>query len=76
MPTKKISITLVPPVLNRYQRKRKVHNLGMMWLMESFKHLFAEQAPPVRWLRNIGMSSVDSIPLLKNQIMRKAMGLI
>ena len=62
-------------VLGRYQRKRKGHNLGMMWLMEGFKYLFAEQALPIRWLRNIGMSGVDNISVVKNNLARRAMGL-
>ena len=64
-----------PSLLRRYQRRRIGHNLGMMWLMEGFKYLFAEQALPVRWLRNMGMKSVDNLPLVKNQLARKAMGL-
>ena len=62
-------------VLGRYQRKRKGHNLGMMWLMEGFKHLFAEQALPIRWLRNIGMSGVDNNSVVKTNLARRAMGL-
>ncbi len=61
-------------ILQRYQRRRIGNNLGMMWLMEGFKHLFAEEALPVRWLRNLGMSGIDKMPLLKNQIARRAMG--
>ena len=61
-------------ILRRYQRQRIGHNLGMMWLMEGFKHLFAEQALPVRWLRNAGMSGVDRTGIVKNQLMRQAMG--
>jgi len=61
--------------LRRYQRRRKGHNLGMMWLMEGFKHLFAEQSLPVLWLRNMGMTGVDSLPLIKQQLARRAMGL-
>lgn len=64
-----------PVVLRRYQRKRIGHNLGMMWVMEGFKHLFAEQALPVRWLRNIGMSGVDNMGVVKNHLARRAMGL-
>ncbi len=64
-----------PIVLNRYQRKRKGQNLSMMWLMEGFKHLFAEQSLPVRWLRNIGMNGVDNFPIAKNYLARRAMGL-
>ena len=62
-------------VLQRYQRARIGHNLGMMWVMEGFKHLFAEQALPVRWLRNVGLSTADSTTVIKNQLARRAMGL-
>ena len=61
--------------LKRYQRKRIGHNLGMMWVMEGFRHLFAQQALPIRWLRNIGMTGVDNLSLIKNQLARRAMGL-
>ncbi len=62
-------------VLQRYQRARKGHNLGMMWVMEGFKRLFADQALPIRWLRNVGMSGLNQSEMLKRQIMRSAMGL-
>jgi len=64
-----------PSVLRRYQRRRKGHNLAMMALMEGFRRLYAEQPLPVRWLRNVGMRTVDNLPLLKNHLMREAMGL-
>ena len=62
-------------VLRRYQRQRIGHNLGMMWLMEGFKQLFAEQNLTARWLRNIGMNSVDNMSIVKNKLARRAMGL-
>ena len=62
-------------VLQRYQRARMGHNLGMMWVMEGLKHLFAEQALPIRWLRNVGLSTADSAAAVKNQLARRAMGL-
>ena len=62
-------------VLSRYQRRRKPQNLGMMAVMEGFKRLFEEQALPVRLLRNLGMNHVNSVAPLKNQIVRRAMGL-
>lgn len=63
-------------VLRRYQRRRIGHNLGMMWAMEGFKRLFADQPLPVRWLRNAGMAGIDRTALLKNRIMRSAMGIL
>jgi 2-octaprenylphenol hydroxylase len=47
----------------------------MMWLMEGFKMLFAQQALPVRWLRNAGLTSVDKATVVKNKMMRQAMGI-
>ncbi|MDO9316989.1 MAG: FAD-dependent oxidoreductase [Gammaproteobacteria bacterium] len=61
--------------LRRYQRRRIGHNLGMMCMMEGFKRLFAEQPLAVRWLRNAGMAGLDKTVLIKNHIMRSAMGI-
>ncbi len=63
-----------PLVLRRYQRRRKPHNLAMMAMMEGFKRLYAEQPLAVRWLRNTGMRAVDQWPLLKNRLIREALG--
>jgi 2-octaprenylphenol hydroxylase len=62
-------------VLQRYQRRRKGENLLMMTAMDGFKHLFEQDALPVRWLRNIGMRGIDGLLPLKQQLMRHAMGL-
>ncbi len=64
-----------PKVLLRYQRRRKGNNLSMMWLMEGFKRLFGQQDLSIRWLRNIGMNAADKMTPIKNQLIRKAMGL-
>lgn len=62
-------------VLQRYQRRRKGENLLMMAAMDGFKRLFAEQALPVRWLRNTGMNIVGRNGPLKRRLMRHAMGI-
>ncbi len=64
-----------PITLNRYERQRKGHNLGTMWTMEGFKHLFAENALPVRLLRNMGLKTLSDLPVIKNQLARHAMGI-
>ncbi len=61
-------------VLARYQRRRKGENLAMMAAMEGFKRLFAAEAPPLRWLRNTGMSLFDRALPVKREIIRRAMG--
>lgn len=62
-------------VLQRYQRQRKGENLLMMTAMDGFKHLFEQEALPLRWLRNAGMRGINSLLPIKQQLMRHAMGL-
>ena len=62
-------------ILQRYQRRRKAANLTMMAGMEGFKRLFETPELPLRWLRNAGMSWVSGQGVLKQQLMRQAMGL-
>ncbi len=62
-------------ILRRYQRQRLGSNLGMMSAMEGFKRLFGSRHLPLRWVRNAGMAQLDQLPLLKNFIIKQAMGL-
>ncbi len=62
-------------VLERYQRRRKPDNLGMMAVMEGFKRLFESEAPLLRILRNEGMSQLDRLNPIKNLLAKQAMGL-
>ncbi|MCB1701434.1 MAG: UbiH/UbiF/VisC/COQ6 family ubiquinone biosynthesis hydroxylase [Pseudomonadales bacterium] len=61
-------------LLRRYQRRRKGENLLMMAAMDGFKALFEQDALPVRWLRNAGMRGVSRMGPLKQQLIRRAMG--
>ncbi len=60
--------------LARYQRRRKPDNLAMMAAMEGFKRLFANGDPVLRVLRNRGMSGLNVLGPVKNQLIRRAMG--
>ena len=62
-------------LLKRYQRQRKPENLAAMAAMEGFKRLFGSTNPALRLMRNKGMSGVNQIAPLKNQLIKKAMGL-
>jgi 2-polyprenylphenol 6-hydroxylase len=61
-------------MLERYQRRRKPDNLAMMAAMEAFKRLFASDDPVFRILRNRGMSTLNRLSPVKNELVRKAMG--
>ncbi len=61
--------------LRPFERERKTENLVMQNAMSGFKHLFANQSMPVTLLRNFAMSAMDKMPTVKQEIIKKAMGL-
>jgi 2-octaprenylphenol hydroxylase len=61
--------------LRPFERERKTENLVMQNAMSGFKHLFANQSMPITLLRNLAMSALDKIPMAKEVIIKKAMGL-
>ena len=64
-----------PRVLARYERRRMPQNLAMMAAMEGFERLFQANPLPLRWLRNFGLKSVQSLPQAKALFVRQALGL-
>ena len=61
-------------LLKRYQRRRKTGNLAMMAIMEGFKRIYQPLPLPAMLLRNEGMNFLDKHYLLKQKIIRYAMG--
>lgn len=61
-------------VLSRYERQRKGDNLSMMAAMQGFKWGFGSKNPAVRILRNVGLNSVDALPMLKRWFAQQAVG--
>jgi len=62
-------------LLKRYQRQRKGDNLLMMAAMDGFKQLFGRGPLPLRVLRGIGMRLANRAGPVKQEIMRRAMGI-
>lgn len=62
-------------VLRRYERWRRGENRSMQLAMDGFRWLFGGQDPARYWARNCGLLAMDRLPLLKRQIMRRALGL-
>jgi 2-polyprenyl-6-methoxyphenol hydroxylase-like FAD-dependent oxidoreductase len=52
-------------LLQRYARRRAVPTLAMGQLTDGLLHLFAQDTPALRELRNRGLSLVNSVPPLK-----------
>ncbi len=61
-------------VLRRYERARKGDNLITQKSMEGFKMLFGHDLSIVKTTRNLGLNLVNKLPWVKNEIIRKAMG--
>lgn len=61
--------------LRRYERARKGHNVSMIATMEAFKRLFGTNNTLLTTIRNWGLNATHRATPIKNQIIRKAMGL-
>ena len=61
--------------LRQYERSRKGDDVLTMKVMEGFKLLFGHDANVVKLARNTGLNIFNSISVVKQQIMRNAMGL-
>ncbi|RKF18673.1 FAD-dependent 2-octaprenylphenol hydroxylase [Alginatibacterium sediminis] len=64
-----------PQALQHWARWRKSEASQMIAAMEFFKQLFGGNDPVKKLIRGLGMSLVDQSGPLKNQAMRKALGL-
>jgi len=61
--------------LRRYERARRGDNVMTQKAMEGFKLLFGNTFAPLQFARNIGLNTVNSLKPVKNEIIRRAMGL-
>ncbi len=61
-------------LLRRYQRQRKVHNLGIMTGMEAFKRLFGTAAPWAITARSLGLNWTNRQRWLKRYFVEAAAG--
>ena len=63
-----------PQVFSRYERQRKGDNLSMMATMQAFKWGFGSKNPAITLMRNVGLNSVDALPIAKRWFMQQAVG--
>jgi ubiquinone biosynthesis UbiH/UbiF/VisC/COQ6 family hydroxylase len=61
-------------LLRRYERARAEDILAMRWMTDGLARLFGSRAPGARPLRNLGLSLVDRLPLLKGMLVTHAAG--
>ena len=63
-------------ILDRYQRRRKGHNMAMMVAMKGFQNLFGSNDLAIRWLRNTGLKVTQQLPPVKQLFIQLAMGTV
>lgn len=61
--------------LRRYERRRKHSAAVMLAAMQAFRQAFDGEQPLKKWLRDAGLRLADTLPGLKPQLIRQAMGL-
>jgi len=61
--------------LRPFERARKAETKAMQLAMLGFKRLFEQELPIVQMARSYGLALTDKHPLLKQKLIRKAMGL-
>ena len=61
-------------LLRRYQRARKEETVLMQTTTHALHHLFRETLPGVKTLRNAGISLTNTLPAVKNLLVRYAIG--
>ena len=59
-------------VLRRYRRARAEAVMAMRVVTDGLHRLFEVQSAPVAWLRNLGMTAVEKLPLLKRTLISGA----
>lgn len=61
-------------VLRRYQRARREEILLMQYTTDTIRRIFREKLPALKPLRNVGMNLTNALPVLKNLLVRYAIG--
>lgn len=61
-------------LLARYQRARREETVLMQATTDSLRRLFRASPPGLRTLRNFGLNLTDNLPVVKNALIRYALG--
>ena len=61
-------------LLQRYQRARREETLLVQYTTHTIRRLFRETLPGTRPLRNLGLGLTNTLPVVKNALVRYALG--
>ncbi|MBX9849372.1 MAG: UbiH/UbiF family hydroxylase [Rhodocyclaceae bacterium] len=60
--------------LRPYERARKEEIVALQTMTDGLQRLFAPQIAPLAWLRNTGLNLTDRLPVLRDALVRYALG--
>ena len=60
--------------LRPYERSRKEEVVALQTMTDGLHRLFAPQIAPLAWLRNTGLNLTDRLPVLRDALVRYALG--
>ena len=60
--------------LKSYDKLRRPKNMAMMYLVDSFHHIFSNNYLPLKLSRRLGLHMVNHLPYLRKKIVAYAMG--
>lgn len=60
--------------LRPYERHRKEEVVALQAMTDGLQRLFAPQLAPLAWLRNTGLNLTDRLPVLRDALVRYALG--
>ncbi|KAJ2487046.1 putative ubiquinone biosynthesis monooxygenase [Coemansia sp. RSA 2050] len=60
-------------VLSRYNKQRYARNLAMQGVVDKVWHVFGTSASPIAKTRSLAMSALDSLPSIKQRLVRDMM---
>ncbi len=61
-------------LLRRYQRARREETVLLQYTTHTIRRLFREKLPGLKPLRNIGLNLTNALPVVKNLLVRYALG--
>jgi len=61
-------------LLRRYERARAEDILALAWVTDGLQRLFAAPGGAAAKLRNAGLNLTNALPVLKNLLVRRALG--
>jgi 2-octaprenyl-6-methoxyphenol hydroxylase len=61
-------------VLERYQRWRRLDAVLLAGVTDGLNRLFSNTVPPIKLVRDLGLATVNRLPLVKRLLMSHAMG--